>query len=172
MGDVTLDLREELSRAPEPWEPLFKILWTASQLAAGQVLRVVAPFEPVLLIQVMAGTGFTCHTTRQSTGDWEVVFRAAQARLTEADPAPASAEPTERAIALNFRGLKEPPPLAKIIEALLHLPGKPSLILHTDERPMEETLPEHCRCVALKSELQPDGSFKTRVQLSEGAGKP
>jgi hypothetical protein len=46
---VILDLRAELARAPEPWEPLLKILWTASQLAAKQVLRVIVPFEPVLL---------------------------------------------------------------------------------------------------------------------------
>ena len=169
-ADVTLDLRAELSRAPEPWEPLLKILWTASQLQTGQGLRVIAPFEPVLLIQIMAAQGFTHRTTHRPAGDWKVVFQAAEPQPGEAATTPVSQEGGGRAIELNFRGLKEPPPMAKVIEALLQLPGKPDLILHTDARPVEETLPEHCRCVVLESELQADGSFKTRIQMPKGAG--
>jgi len=168
--DVTFDLRAELAHAPEPWEPLLKILWTASQLQTGRVLRVIAPFDPVLLIQVMAAQGFTHHTTHPPAGGWEVVFQAAQPQPDAAETTSASQEAGGRAIELNFRGLKEPPPIAKVIEALLQLPGKPNLILHTDARPVAEALPDHCRCVALQSDLQPDGSFKTRIQMPEGAG--
>ena len=167
LEDVTLDLRQELSRTPEPWEPLFTILWTASQLATGQALRVVAPFRPVLLIKVMEAQGFTHRATHNPAGDWDVVFEPAQALPGESMPASAKTKFTERSIKLNFRGLKKPPPIAKLIGALLHLPEKTDLILYTDEKPAKEALPENCSCAVRQSDLQPDGSFKTRIQLRE-----
>ena len=166
-GDVTLDLREELSRAPEPWEPLFKILRTASQLRIGQSLKLVVPFEPVLLRAVMTAQGFTHHTSRTPAGDWEVVFQGKEELLAEGEPASAASRASERPIELDFRGAKETPPLAKIIEAQLQLPGKPNVVLHTDERPDAETLPEHCRCMVVQSEPEPDGTFKTCIQMRD-----
>jgi uncharacterized protein (DUF2249 family) len=68
---VTLDVREDLRQGRHPFE---KILQTVAALRPNQLLRLLAPFEPVPLFAVLAQQGFT-HQSRQIDGaDWEVLF--------------------------------------------------------------------------------------------------
>lgn len=55
--------------------PLGTILNAAEQLRPGQVLVVVAPFEPVPLIGLLAQRGFSHSSKLRSDNAWEVTFQ-------------------------------------------------------------------------------------------------
>jgi uncharacterized protein (DUF2249 family) len=55
--------------------PLPAILAAVNQLGPGQALRLIAPFEPVRLYDMLGERGFTHETREREDGAWEVVFR-------------------------------------------------------------------------------------------------
>lgn len=67
-----LDVRP-LCAARQP--PLPAILDAVARLAPGQALRLVAPFEPVPLYQLLARQGFVHEVSTRPDGAWEIVFR-------------------------------------------------------------------------------------------------
>ena len=158
---VRIDLRVEMTQAREPWEPLSKILWAASQLGSGQVLELVAPFEPLLLIRVLTAQGLGCETKRSDAGDWEVRFRR-----EGTCPANGQGDENGRAITLDLLGVKEIPSLATLIEALLQLPETAAeLIVHSDHPLDTGKLPDHCSCASVRSAKLRDGGFCTRIHI-------
>lgn len=68
---LELDIRP-LCAAHRP--PLPAILDAVSKLSAGQPLRLIAPFEPAPLYQLLGQQGFTHRTRARDDGAWEIVF--------------------------------------------------------------------------------------------------
>jgi uncharacterized protein (DUF2249 family) len=68
---VVLDVRPDLARGDEPFA---RILEAAVPLRLGEVLLLVAPFEPVPLYGVLAGRGFAHETLALASDEWVVRF--------------------------------------------------------------------------------------------------
>lgn len=75
---VTLDVRPILARGDEP---LPEIMAAIDRLSRGQSLRLIAPFRPVPLFQVLARRGYDHHETRLAGKDWQIDFAPAAHRL-------------------------------------------------------------------------------------------
>lgn len=73
---ITIDVREELGAGGEPFA---RIMQAADRLRDGEALRILAPFEPVPLIGVLAGQGFSAAVSPLEDGGFEVIFTAAAA---------------------------------------------------------------------------------------------
>ena len=69
---TTVDVRPDLERGDEPF---VRIMEAAEAIHTGEVLAIIAPFEPVPLYGVLGERGFS-HETRQITEEeWIVHFR-------------------------------------------------------------------------------------------------
>ncbi len=68
---VDLDVRPILEAGGEP---LGAIMAAVSALGPDQGLRLLAPFKPVPLFELLAGRGFRHQATEIAGGDWEVLF--------------------------------------------------------------------------------------------------
>lgn len=79
MAYLELDVRP-LFAAGRP--PLAAILNAVSQLAPGQSLRLLAPFEPAPLYALLAERGFTAEAQQQADGTWAILFHPGE------EPAP------------------------------------------------------------------------------------
>lgn len=68
---LELDIRPLCSaqRAPLP-----AILDAVAKLSPGQPFRLIAPFEPAPLYQLLGQQGFTHTTHTRDDGAWEIVF--------------------------------------------------------------------------------------------------
>ncbi len=73
---VTLDVREDIREGREPFR---KIMDAVSHLRDGDTFRLIAPFEPRPLINMLSAQGFTAVVTRRADDDFEVVFSSAAA---------------------------------------------------------------------------------------------
>ena len=72
---VTIDVREDIAAGREP---LSRISDAVSLLREGESLKVIAPFEPRPLINLLAMQGFTAKATQTESGEWEAVFSPAE----------------------------------------------------------------------------------------------
>ena len=70
----TVDVRPDLQRGDEPFA---RIMEAAETTRPGEVLAIVAPFEPVPLYSVLAERGFSHETRQVSVDEWIVQFRRA-----------------------------------------------------------------------------------------------
>ncbi|HOA62726.1 MAG TPA: DUF2249 domain-containing protein [Verrucomicrobiota bacterium] len=164
---VTFDMRGEAVRSLEPWEPLSKVIWTASQLRPDQTLALITSFEPVLLMRIIASIGFLHESELTSGGAWNVSFyRSPVALATEPDGPGARSGQSDsaRAFDMDVRGLMPTPPLVKIVGALTQMPGPVELRILSTER-LEEL---HC-CPELEglvaeSVTLADGSHLTHIK--------
>lgn len=68
---VELDVRP-LFAAGKP--PLVPILNAVDRLAPGQALRLLAPIEPLPLVQMLRQRGFTAESHSREDGCWEIMF--------------------------------------------------------------------------------------------------
>ena len=68
---VVLDVRADLAQGGEPF---VRIMEAAAQIAPGQSLVIVAPFEPAPLYGVLGGQGFAYATARVADDEWVVRF--------------------------------------------------------------------------------------------------
>ena len=69
---LELDIRP-ICAAQRP--PLPVILDAVGRLAPGQAFRLVAPFEPAPLYQLLGQQGFSHETRERDDGAWEILFR-------------------------------------------------------------------------------------------------
>lgn len=67
-----VDARPIIAEGGEPFET---IMAAVGDLANGEDLVVLAPFEPVPLEGVLSSQGFTYEATEIGGGDWQVTFR-------------------------------------------------------------------------------------------------
>lgn len=165
---ITLDVREDIRSGSEPFS---KIMKAVAELRPDESLRLIAPFEPVPLLELLARQGFQHAARPISDRDWEVLFtREASRQPTTVPPAApqlldrnATVPPTE-VIELDARGLEPPQPLVTILEALGTLPEHAELHAHTDRRPMHLYAQLTERGFAGESQEQSDGSFITHIR--------
>lgn len=64
--------------------PLVPILNAINRLAPGQALRLVAPIEPLPLVQMLSQRGFTAVSQSRDDGSWEIMFTPTDATEVEA----------------------------------------------------------------------------------------
>lgn len=57
--------------------PLPAILDAVSRLSPGQSLRLIAPFEPEPLYELLAKRGFSHETRQRDDGAWEILLHPA-----------------------------------------------------------------------------------------------
>lgn len=68
---ITLDVRADVRAGREPFP---RIMEAVGHLRDGEVLRIVAPFEPRPLISLLTGQGFEVEVAALPGGDFEVTF--------------------------------------------------------------------------------------------------
>lgn len=159
---VTLDVREEIRQGREPFS---QIMRAVAGLQPGETLRLLAPFKPEPLFDVMTRRGFTHVETALSSGDWEVVFSrdGQKERSANPDSGPPAQNHINR-IEVDARGQEPPQPLVTILEALNTLPPEAELLARTDRRPMHLYAQLEDRGYRGESEEQNDGSFITHIR--------
>jgi uncharacterized protein (DUF2249 family) len=166
---VTLDVRADIRAGRQPCS---SIMATAAGLKEGESLRLLAPFEPKPLFEVLGQQGFAHSARPIGDGDWEVLFfrDAEQARVMAQTPASQSSAgcgcscsaPEE--VEVDARGLEPPQPMMRVLEALEGVPAATKLRARTDRRPMHLYPLLEARGFVGESEEQPDGSFITRIR--------
>jgi uncharacterized protein (DUF2249 family) len=156
---VTLDVRPDIKRGQEPFG---RIMRAVADLAPGQKLLLLAPFEPVPLFRVMAARGFAHTAERAPSGHWEVLFENG-AELTSEQRQSAAPQHPSHSIEIDARGLEPPMPMVRILEALETLPREKAVVAHTDRRPvfLLDELPR--RGFAGETQQTSDGSYITRI---------
>jgi uncharacterized protein (DUF2249 family) len=175
-GFVTVDVREDIRNGREPFS---KIMSAVAALEADQALRLIAPFEPVPLFDVLTKKGFQHAAHQVGPAHWEVLFsRTDRSRVPPASdfleqkaalpkisnqlveqPAAGSVSSIE----VDARGLEPPQPMVRILEALASLPEGAELRAHTDRRPIHLYPQLEQRGFTGKSEEQSDGSYITYI---------
>lgn len=132
-----LDVRPLLARGEEPFGA---IMAAVDGLRRGQALRMLAPFRPAPLFNVMANRGFDCVDRQRADGVWEVTFTPQGAGLADLGMAPGSApgagfwpDPVRE---LDLLGLEPPQPLMRILEEISLLPPGAVLFALLDREPM------------------------------------
>jgi len=111
-----LDVRPILRNGGEPFQ---EIMEAVRGLAPGQGLKLVAPFRPQPLFQVMEGRGFDHEAREIESGHWEVLFtpRADVAPVetsADADSPESWPDPT---LHLDLSDLDPPEPMVRILAA-------------------------------------------------------
>lgn len=134
---LELDVRPQLARGEEPFGA---IMAAVDALTPGQSLRLIAPFRPVPLFNVMANRGFGVSDSRRPDGVWEVVFAPLTPVPPEAGLAPGSAPGAalwpDPAQTLDLAGLMPPEPMVRILEAIAAMPPGEVLFALLDREPM------------------------------------
>ena len=165
---ITLDVRADLRAGREPFS---KIMEAVAALRVEQSLRILVPFEPVPLIELLGRQGFQHNASANAAGDWEVLFTrrsgGSPVEVLPQVPPPGGGitarQPLEK-IKLDARGLEPPQPLVTILEAVGSLPAQAELSAHTDRRPMHLYAQLEERGFTGESQEQSDGSFITHIR--------
>jgi uncharacterized protein (DUF2249 family) len=132
---AVLDVRPLLERGEEPFKA---IMAAARQVPTGQVLQLIAGFEPLPLYDALAKQGFS-HWTEREGDRWAVRFH----REPVAADAPPAAETTgldwdaaTAEVTIDVSELTPPEPMIKILQTLETLPSNARLLVHHVRRPM------------------------------------
>lgn len=170
---LILDVREDIRSGRQPCG---RILETARKVGNGESFKLIAPFEPKPLFELLGREGFTHQAAPLTAGDWEVLFTRKPATASTASTASTPAT-TEAAcgcgcssttpgeiVELDARGLEPPQPMVKILEALTELPDQTALHAHTDRRPIHLYAMLEARGFTGQSQEQNDGSFITHIR--------
>ena len=167
---IQVDVRQDIRLGREPFS---KIMQAVAALSPDQRMLLIAPFEPVPLLQLLAKQGFQ-HTARaNAAGDWEVLFTPqnrnsgtpGMASDHSTQPArPATSAKAAEVIEVDARGLEPPLPMVKILEALSSLPAGAELHARTDRRPIHLYPQLEERGFGAQTEQQSDGTFLTHIR--------
>ena len=133
---LTLDVCPQLARGEEPFAT---IMAAADRLATGQSLRLLVPFRPAPLFNVMAKRGFAAEERRRDDGIWEVLFIPQSA--TGAAPAATGAatdavfwpDPVRQ---IDLCGLPPPEPMQRVLETIGKLETGEVLFALLDREPL------------------------------------
>ena len=124
-----LDVRPILAKGGDPFSVIVK---TATALAAGEGLHLVAPFEPIPLYAVLRAMGFASRH-EVIDGAHHVWFEKDGGGMPAEKPAD-DREPLQPPVELDVRGLEPPAPMMTILEKLVELgPGAQLLVRHHRE---------------------------------------
>lgn len=136
---LDLDVRPMLAKGEEPFAA---IMCAVDGLTPGQSLRLIAPFRPAPLYNVMANRGFACSDRQRPDGAWEATFTPvpeAEGTLAAGlapGSAPGAALWPEPAEVLDLSGLSPPEPMVRILETLAEMPSGAVLFALLDREPM------------------------------------
>lgn len=137
-----LDVRTILRAGQEPFTA---IMAATDALAPGERLRLIAPFRPVPLFQVMTNRGYSATDRALPGGDWEVIFTPVAGLSPERGLAPGSAPGAafwpEPVAMLDLTELAPPEPAGRIFQALKKL-GPGDVLFALLDREPEGVLPE------------------------------
>lgn len=165
---MVLDVREDI-RSGIP--PCSRIMESARQLSAGDILRLIAPFEPVPLYDVLGREGFVHVSRRLGGGDWEVDFtrRTNRVSITATHPTGFSTAcgcgcSAAEVIQLDVRGLEPPQPMMRVLETLAALPDDATLQAITDRRPIHLLDQLEARGFIGESEEHSQGGHITHIR--------
>lgn len=117
MKPLDLDVRPILRAGGEPFGA---IMSAVRELAPGQSLRLLAPFRPDPLFQVLARQGLANDARQVEGGDWEVLFspvRAEDDTEMPVDPAVPVTWP-EPIKHIDCSELEPPEPMVRVLAAL------------------------------------------------------
>ncbi|WP_112310156.1 DUF2249 domain-containing protein [Pseudogemmobacter bohemicus] len=132
-----LDVRPILAQGEEPFGAIMAAI---DALQPGQALRMLAPFRPAPLFNVMANRGFDCADRRREDGVWEVTFTPQGSGPADAGMAPGSAPGAgfwpDPALVLELIGLEPPEPMVRILEEVTMLEPGQVLFALLDREPM------------------------------------
>lgn len=135
-------------------EPFGAIMAAVNALAPGQALRLLAPFQPVPLYQVLGARGFEPAAREIGNGDWEVLFTPAAA--PDGWPPPLQE--------IDCRDLPPPEPMAKTLEAVEALAPGAALVALLPREP-RFLFPElEARGHSWRGEPQTDGSYRLEIR--------
>ncbi|AMS43938.1 DUF2249 domain-containing protein [Aminobacter sp. NyZ550] len=110
---VDLDVRPLLAAGDEPFG---KIMETVASLGPDVGLRLVAPFKPIPLLQVLASRGFDYEAREIGDGDWEVLFRPSGEHGPVGSAEEVSSERWPEPVRhLDNRDLEPPEPMVRIL---------------------------------------------------------
>ncbi|MET3792827.1 DUF2249 domain-containing protein [Aquamicrobium terrae] len=118
---VDLDVRPILR---DGGEPLSEIIQAVEALAPHEGLRLLAPFKPVPLFQLLGNRGFSYEAREIGEGDWEVLFHRSEAPAADPGPLPQTTgagdadgwpEPVRH---MDSRDREPPEPMVLILAAL------------------------------------------------------
>jgi uncharacterized protein (DUF2249 family) len=115
---VELDVRGDIAKGEEPFA---RIMAAANRLAAGEVLVLRTPFEPIPLYGVLGKRGLAHWTEQRAEGCTVWFYRAEQRRCT---------------VTLDVRSLEPPLPMVLVLERLDVLGADEELEIIHDRRPM------------------------------------
>ena len=116
---LELDVRPILAGGSDPFA---EIMAAVAALAPGQDLRIVAPFRPAPLIQVLGSKGFTHTEQALAGGDWAMTFSRNDEPQARSDAAGADASPWPAPVReFDNRDLDPPEPMVRILAAVEEL---------------------------------------------------
>ncbi|WP_347267086.1 DUF2249 domain-containing protein [Paracoccus sp. (in: a-proteobacteria)] len=130
-----LDVRPALAAGDEPFG---LIMDAVAALAPGMSLRLIAPFKPVPLFNVMAREGFSAEARQRRDGDWEVLFTPEHRPETTLAPGTAShanlwPDPQR---SLDLTGMMPPEPMVQILTGLEEMAPGAVLFALLDREPL------------------------------------
>lgn len=132
---AVIDVRPMMERGEEPFKA---IMAAARQVPTGQVLQLIAGFEPLPLYDALAKQGFS-HWTGHVGDRWEVRFHREPAPVAES-PAPVRQgldwDAATAEVTIDVSELTPPEPMIKILQTLQTLPPNARLLVHHVRRPM------------------------------------
>lgn len=132
-----LDVRPMLAAGDEPFG---LIMDTVQALPPGTALRLIAPFKPLPLFNVMAREGFTAEARQRRDGDWEVLFTPANPQPAAPELAPGSAPDAnlwpDPQHSLDLTGMMPPDPMVQILTTLETMAPGTVLFALLDREPL------------------------------------
>jgi len=171
---LDLDVRPILRAGGEPFGAIMQALET---LEPDQGLRLFATFKPVPLFGLMESRGFTHEARELDGGEWEVLFRPAQAdgidENVESEFATTEAAWPAPTRHLDNRDLDPPEPMVRILSALETMSKGESLSALLCREPVF-LFPELARRGhQWRGGFEPDGTtYKVVVLVNGPSGTP
>ena len=122
---IDIDVRPILRAGGEPFSIIMAAL---ERLEPGEGLRLLAPFKPVPLFDVMASKGFAHCDAELEGGDWEIRFVPDDGSFAAGESASVALSDDdwpEPAVRLDNRDLDPPEPMVRILASVERLaPGQ------------------------------------------------
>ena len=111
---MELDVRPVLAEGQDPFEQIMSVV---HRLRNNDGFRLVAPFNPVPLRNVLAERGMTSYAEPMPEGGWVVYFHndAPSDGSIKSSPYPLRDKTTDKVVHLDVRNMEPPQPLVEIL---------------------------------------------------------